>query len=194
MNGAGGRNRTNNRLITSQMLYHWATPAYILSCVIPIGGWCRGAESNHRHVDFQSTALPTELPRHIWRPGRGSNPRPLAWQASALTSWATGPYCFLVEEGGFEPPKSETTDLQSAPFGHSGTLPKMHKNCTFGASGRNRTADTEIFSLLLYRLSYRGKSIKLIYGRGGETRTPDPAVPNRVRYQTALHPDTIANP
>ena len=26
--------------------------------------WCRGAESNHRHRDFQSLALPTELPRH----------------------------------------------------------------------------------------------------------------------------------
>ena len=25
---------------------------------------CLGAESNHRHADFQSTALPTELPRH----------------------------------------------------------------------------------------------------------------------------------
>ena len=30
---------------------------------------------------------------------------------------------FLVEEGGFEPPKSVTTDLQSAPFGRSGTPP-----------------------------------------------------------------------
>ena len=29
----------------------------------------------------------------------------------------------VVEEGGFEPPKSMTTDLQSAPFGHSGTPP-----------------------------------------------------------------------
>ena len=29
----------------------------------------------------------------------------------------------MVGAGGFEPPKSETTDLQSAPFGHSGTLP-----------------------------------------------------------------------
>ena len=27
----------------------------------------------------------------------------------------------------------------------------------FGASGRNRTTDTGIFSPLLYRLSYRGK-------------------------------------
>ena len=25
--------------------------------------WCLGPESNQRHVDFQSTALPTELPR-----------------------------------------------------------------------------------------------------------------------------------
>ncbi len=24
--------------------------------------WCPGAESNHRHADFQSAALPTELP------------------------------------------------------------------------------------------------------------------------------------
>ena len=31
--------------------------------------------------------------------------------------------CLLVGGGGFEPPKSLTTDLQSAPFGHSGNLP-----------------------------------------------------------------------
>ncbi len=38
--------------------------------------WCLRAESNHRHGDFQSPALPTELQRHIaipqgkcWRPG-----------------------------------------------------------------------------------------------------------------------------
>ncbi len=29
----------------------------------------------------------------------------------------------LVGAGGFEPPKALPTDLQSAPFGHSGTLP-----------------------------------------------------------------------
>ena len=59
--------------------------------------WCLRSESNQRHGDFQSPALPTELQRHTaravlyWRSGWGSNPRPLAWQASALTSWATGP-------------------------------------------------------------------------------------------------------
>ncbi len=30
-----------------------------------ISNWCREAESNHRHEDFQSTALPTELSRHF---------------------------------------------------------------------------------------------------------------------------------
>ena len=29
----------------------------------------------------------------------------------------------VVERGGFEPPKAEPADLQSAPFGHSGTSP-----------------------------------------------------------------------
>ena len=29
----------------------------------------------------------------------------------------------VVEEGGFEPPKLKAADLQSVPFGHSGTLP-----------------------------------------------------------------------
>ena len=32
---------------------------------------------------------------------------------------------FLVEGDGFEPSKAEPTDLQSVPFGHSGTLPYM---------------------------------------------------------------------
>ena len=46
--------------------------------------WCLRSESNQRHGDFQSPALPTELQRHKsktsikWRPGRDSNPRPLA--------------------------------------------------------------------------------------------------------------------
>jgi hypothetical protein len=30
---------------------------------------------------------------------------------------------YLVERGGFEPPKAEPADLQSAPFDHSGTSP-----------------------------------------------------------------------
>ena len=34
-----------------------------------------------------------------------------------------GATAFLVEEGGFEPPKAKPADLQSVPFGHLGTPP-----------------------------------------------------------------------
>ncbi len=41
---------------------------------------CPGPESNQRHEDFQSSALPTELPGHmrLWRRGWDLNPRPPA--------------------------------------------------------------------------------------------------------------------
>ncbi len=32
-------------------------------------------------------------------------------------------FVYMVEGGGFEPPKAEPSDLQSDPFGHSGTPP-----------------------------------------------------------------------
>ena len=32
--------------------------------LLPLLFWCRGPESNWGHADFQSAALPTELPRH----------------------------------------------------------------------------------------------------------------------------------
>ena len=45
----------------------------------------------------------------------------------------------LVGAGGFEPPKSKTTDLQSAPFGHSGTLPYLIVSFNrAGAGGRTQ--------------------------------------------------------
>ena len=54
--GAGDWNRTHNLLITNQLLCQLSYTSM---------GWCLGAESNHRHRDFQSLALPTELPRHF---------------------------------------------------------------------------------------------------------------------------------
>ena len=62
----------------------------------------------------------------------------------------------MVEEGGFEPPKSMTADLQSAPFGRSGTLPiiKLPDKIRSGAGGRTRTPDLLITNQLLYQLSY----------------------------------------
>ena len=91
--GAGDWTWTHNLLITNQLL-----------CQLSYTGmWCLEVESNHRQRDFQSLALPTELSRHWffglsaekrvkkWRPKRGSNSWPPAWQAGALTKlsyWA----------------------------------------------------------------------------------------------------------
>ena len=57
----------------------------------------------------------------------------------------------LVGAGGFGPPKRNATDLQSAPFGHSGTRPYI------GAGERTRTPDLLITNQLLYQLSYTSK-------------------------------------
>ena len=62
-----------------------------------------------------------------------------------------------MEEGGFEPPKRNATDLQSAPFGHSGTPPYE-----IGAGRRIRTPDLLITNQLLYRLSYTSESVGVL--------------------------------
>ena len=58
----------------------------------------------------------------------GIEPTPSAWKAEVLplnyTRDGVVPFCCLVEGGGFEPPKVEPADLQSAPFGRSGTPPQ----------------------------------------------------------------------
>ncbi len=45
------------------------------------------------------------------------------------------PFPQLVDGGGFEPPKSVTADLQSAPFGRSGTHPRKETNMRFSMVG-----------------------------------------------------------
>ena len=95
---------------------------------------------------------------------------------------------FLVGRGGFEPPKVKTDRFTVCchwPLGNlpiwswrleSNPQPADYKSAALpvelrqhiklnGASGRNRTTDTGIFSPLLYRLSYRG--IKKMATRNG---------------------------
>ena len=76
--------------------------------------------------------------------------QPLQNKKNELTSINS----FLVGEGGFEPPKSLTTDLQSAPFGHSGIPPYSIIVLVGGAGRRIRTPDLLITNQLLYQLSY----------------------------------------
>ncbi len=63
----------------------------------------------------------------------GIEPTPSAWKAEVLplnytranlSCVALSAAVNMVEGGGFEPPKAEPSDLQSDPFGHSGTPPK----------------------------------------------------------------------
>ena len=53
-----------------------------------------------------------------WSGRRDSNSRPSPWQGDALP--LSHFRILLVEGDGFEPSKAQLTDLQSAPFGHSG--------------------------------------------------------------------------
>jgi hypothetical protein len=67
----------------------------------------------------------------------------------------------MVEGGGFEPPKSLTTDLQSVPFGRSGIPPGMIVTmfclfCLYGAPYPNRTDHLLITSQLLYQYELTG--------------------------------------
>ena len=57
----------------------------------------------------------------------------------------------MVGRGGFEPPKTLSADLQSAPFGRSGTYP--HFPIQAGAGYRNRTNNLLITNQLLCLLS-----------------------------------------
>ena len=52
------------------------------------------------------------------QPSPTQNKKPTYWSVSVL-----------VGEGGFEPPKLKAADLQSVPFGHSGTLPNIKLAC-----------------------------------------------------------------
>ncbi len=67
---------------------------------------------------------------------------------------------FLVGEDGFEPSKRYAADLQSVPFGHSGTPPYsiICSKSLSGAGRRTRTPDLLITNQLLYQLSYTGGS------------------------------------
>jgi hypothetical protein len=90
----------------------------------------------------------------------GIEPASSAWKAEVIaiirctqnSSLEERSNCLKMVEGeGFEPSKAEPSDLQSDPFGHSGTPPGVL--LINGADYRSRTGDLLITSQLLYLLS-----------------------------------------
>ena len=70
---------------------------------------------------WKAEVLPLNYIRIKWSGRRDSNSRPSPWQGDALPLSHFRTFLKkLVEGDGFEPSKAQLTDLQSAPFGHSG--------------------------------------------------------------------------
>ena len=60
-----------------------------------------------------------------------------------------------------------------------------------GLSGGDRTPDPQLRRLLLYPTELRTEGPSRLNGRGERIRTFDPLLPKQMRYQTALHPDSL---
>ena len=120
--------------------------------VPPREGRTRKKRKNRERDDIESARC---VPARFFCPpgeGRGGfTPAPLRIHRTKKERADESIDSFLVGEGGFEPPKSLTTDLQSAPFGHSGIPPY---SLVRGAGRRIRTPDLLITNQLLYQLSY----------------------------------------
>ena len=98
----------------------------------------------------------------------------------------------MVGGDGFEPSKSVTADLQSAPFGHSGTRPYE-----VGAGDGNRTCNLLITNQLLCQLSYTSIRMyrqRIFTGKMAIRRGLEPLTSsvtgwhsNQLNYRTAVY-------
>ena len=80
---------------------------------------------NSRPLPYQGSALPLSYNSKKWSGRRGSNPRPPAWKASALSTELL-PQGLLLQvwaKMDSNHRRRKPADLQSAPFGHSGICP-----------------------------------------------------------------------
>ena len=78
--------------------FELATPALARRCSTAelFPQWCLRAESNCRHTDFQSVALPTELPRQVVATPIGFEPTIFAVTGRHVNRYTTGPFDYFV--------------------------------------------------------------------------------------------------
>ena len=93
--------------------------------------WCLRSESNQRHADFQSAALPTELQRHVEQRCSAQN---------------TQMRILLATRNGLEPSTSSVTGWRAN---------RLHHRAKFGGgNNRARTCDPMLVRHVLSQLSY----------------------------------------
>ena len=115
-NGAQEQNRTADLTLTKGVLYQLSYLG-LITLATPKSG-------TRRAPLYASTYAAVTIPQTLERV-MGVEPTQSAWKAEVLPLNYTRIHLLnMVEGGGFEPPKAEPADLQSAPFGRSGTPPK----------------------------------------------------------------------
>ena len=97
--------------------------------------------------------------------------------------------------GGFEPPKQVAADLQSVPFGHSGTYPFIKLSLKKrSADVRTRTENLLITNQLLCQLSHIGITLnKPEFSGTNRARTYDPLLVRQMLSQLSYDPKTTQN-
>jgi hypothetical protein len=144
--------------------------------------WWPRPESNRRHTDFQSVALPTELPGRKLVGEPGFEPRLAESESAGLPlphSPISGGEGGIRTHGGF---------LDHTAFRERHLQPLGHLS-NYGADGRTRTDDLLITNQLLYRLSYTSVSPSTgvaspegTFGGPRRTRTYNLPIKSRMLY------------
>ena len=122
--GAGDEARTRYLHLGKVALYRMSYTRILVPKREP---WCLRSDSNQRHVDFQSTALPTELQRHVEQSIR-----------SALMR-------YMATRNGLEPSTSSVTGWRAN---------RLHHRARYGGNNRARTCDLLLVRQMLSQLSY----------------------------------------
>ena len=109
--------------------------------------WCLRTESNHRHGDFQSPALPTELQRQTFLRKN--------FDKSFMATWM-----------GLEPTTSAVTGRRSNQLNYQARLcaELCISSAQFGGNNRARTYDPLLVRQMLSQLSYAPKSYPIFQG------------------------------